>query len=134
MLGVLVDSVIHADSAFGLVELVAGLVEVFVVVSHGVVLFVDLLDEVVLVLRQLAVGVVEEQRILKLLALAHRLVQPMLLVQPLHFLPVGGDVVGGVVEVRYAVEGDGPNDVAFVVEVLLDGGGLAGFDDVEILI
>lgn len=102
-------------------------------VGHGVVFFVDFLDEVVLVLRQLAVGVVEEKRVLKLLALAHRLVEPMLLVEALHLLPVGGDVVGGVVEVRHAVEGDRPDDVAFVVGVFLDGG-VGGFDDVEILI
>jgi len=50
-LGVIVDLVVHADSLFSLIELIPWLIEVFVVVGHGVVLLVDLLDEVVLVLR-----------------------------------------------------------------------------------
>lgn len=69
-LGLIIYLVIHAYSFFSLIEDVIRLVEIFVEMSHSVILFMDFPDEVCFVLRKFAVGIIKKKGILVFLALA----------------------------------------------------------------
>lgn len=60
-LSLVINPVIHAHSLFSLVEDIVRLVEVFVEMSHSVILLMDFPDEIGFVLRQLAIGIIKKE-------------------------------------------------------------------------
>jgi hypothetical protein len=53
----------------------------------------DFPDEISFVLRQLAIGIIKKEGILKFLALTKGFIKPVLLVKTLHLLPMSRDII-----------------------------------------
>jgi hypothetical protein len=102
----------HANSIILLVEDIPRFVPELVIVVHHILLLVYFLDEIMFVLSKLAVGVAQEETVLKLLALSICFIQPVLFVKPLDAGPQHVHVLLRVLEIRDLVQRDWTDEFA----------------------